>query len=84
MLRLMKLWQRCGRDLRLLWFAMRHPARPLWVWLLALALALYAVQPLNLALPWLGMLDDLVLLPLLLHFALRFLPLEIRAEFARR
>jgi uncharacterized membrane protein YkvA (DUF1232 family) len=84
MLRLMKLWQRCGHDLRLLWFALRHPARPAWVWLLALLLAIYALGPLNFAIPWLGVLDDLVLLPLILNFALKFLPLAIRAEFARR
>jgi uncharacterized membrane protein YkvA (DUF1232 family) len=84
MLRLLRLWRIAGQDLRLLWFALRHPARPLWLLPLVILLAVYAIEPLNIALPLLGMVDDFVLLPLALHLLLKFLPLEIRAGFAAR
>ncbi len=84
MLRLLRLWRLAGRDLRLLWFALRHPGRPLWLWPVAIGLVLYALDPLNIALPLLGALDDLILLPLLLHLAASLLPAPIRAGYQQR
>jgi uncharacterized membrane protein YkvA (DUF1232 family) len=83
MLRLLKLWRLAGRDLRLLWFAMRHRQRPAWLIPVAAGLALYALEPLNLALPIVGAIDDLVLLPLALHCLAALLPARIRADYAR-
>jgi len=84
MLRLLKLWRFARTDLRLLWFALRHRSRPLWLGPAAALLALYAVEPANFALPPLGLVDDFVLLPLLLHALLSFLPADIRAGFLRQ
>jgi uncharacterized membrane protein YkvA (DUF1232 family) len=81
MLRLLKLWRFARRDLRLLYFALRHPGRPAWLWPAAGLLALYALEPANFALPALGAVDDFVLLPLVLHVLLKFLPADIRAGF---
>lgn len=81
MLRLVRLWRLGGRDLRLLWFALRHPDRPAWLWPVALLMAFYAVEPFNFAFPLLGVVDDLFLLPLLLHLLLKGLPPRIRAGF---
>jgi uncharacterized membrane protein YkvA (DUF1232 family) len=83
MVRLFRLWRMARNDLRLLWFALRHRSRPAWLWPAALLLAWYALEPLNLALPLLGAVDDFVLLPLLLHLLLRLLPADIRAGFSR-
>jgi uncharacterized membrane protein YkvA (DUF1232 family) len=84
MLRLLRLWRIAGRDLGLLWFAVRHPYRPAWLLPALILLGVYAIEPLNFTLPLLGAVDDFVLLPLALHVLLRFLPLEIRAGFAAR
>ena len=56
------------------------------MWLLPAVglLAFYALEPVNFALPVLGVIDDFLLLPLLLHLAVRFLPAEIRYDFGRR
>ena len=81
MLRLLRLWRLAGRDLRLLWFALRHPGCPGWLWPVAIGLALYALEPVNFALPLLGALDDLILLPLLLHLVASVLPAPIRAGY---
>jgi uncharacterized membrane protein YkvA (DUF1232 family) len=54
-------------DLRLLWLAMRHPNRPSWLLPATLALGFFAFEPFNFAIPLLGVVDDLFLLPLFLH-----------------
>jgi uncharacterized membrane protein YkvA (DUF1232 family) len=84
MLRLLRLWRIGGKDLRLLWFALRHPNRPVWLLPLAILLGVYAFEPLNFVVPLLGIVDDFVLLPLVLHALLKFLPMEIRDGFAPR
>ncbi len=83
MLRWLRLWRVAGRDLRLLWFALKHRSRPLWLLPAAILIAVYAVEPFNFAVPLLGIVDDLVLLPLVLHLLLRWLPKEILDGFAR-
>jgi len=47
--------------------ALRHPNRPTWLLSATLALGFFALEPFNLAMPVLGVIDDLFLLPLLLH-----------------
>ncbi len=80
--RLLRLWRLGGGDLRLLWFALRHPNRPLWLVPAALLMGVYAFEPFNFAIPVLGFVDDLVILPLVLHAMLKLLPREIRDDFA--
>jgi len=84
MLRLFRLWRLGGQDLGLLWYALRHPGRPAWLIPALALLGIYALEPANFAIPLLGVVDDLVLLPLLLHAMARFLPAEIRSSFERR
>jgi uncharacterized membrane protein YkvA (DUF1232 family) len=83
MLRLFRLWRLARGDLRLLWFALQHRNRPIWLWPAVAVLALYALDPINFTLPVLGFVDDLVLLPLALHVLLKLLPAQVRAEFKR-
>jgi uncharacterized membrane protein YkvA (DUF1232 family) len=84
MLRLFRLWRVAGQDLGLLWYALKHPGRPIWLLPVAAVLGLYALDPANFALPLLGAVDDLVLLPLLLHGVAKLLPAEIRFGFERQ
>jgi uncharacterized membrane protein YkvA (DUF1232 family) len=81
MIRFLRLWRLVAGDLRLLWFALRHPRRPLWLWPALIVLGLYALDPVNFALPLAGLVDDLVLLPLLVHLVARLLPAEIRTGY---
>ena len=67
MRRIFRLWRMSGNDLRLLWQAVRHPNRPTWLLPATLALGFFALEPFNFAIPVLGVVDDLFLLPLLLH-----------------
>lgn len=84
MIRWLKLWRLIAGDLRLLWFALRHRHRPTWLWPVAVLLGLYALDPVNFALPFAGLIDDLVLVPLLVHLAVTLLPGEIKAGYALR
>ena len=78
MRRLFIFWRQGGRDLKLLWRALRHPDRPAWLMPAAVLLAFFALDPLNLAMPVLGAVDDLLLLPLALRALLSALPQHLR------
>jgi uncharacterized membrane protein YkvA (DUF1232 family) len=80
-LRLFRLWRLGRQDLRLLWFALRHRDRPVWLIPAVTLLGLYAFEPLNFAVPLLGVVDDFILLPLALHWLVKLLPAEIRFGF---
>jgi uncharacterized membrane protein YkvA (DUF1232 family) len=67
MRRLFRLWQLGGQDLRLLLSMVRRNDRPRWLVPALLFLLVFALEPLNFALPLLGVVDDFVLLPLLLR-----------------
>ena len=77
------IWRMSKADLRLLWFALKHENRPGWLLPATGCLALYAVSPLNLAIPLLGVVDDVVLVPLALHYLLKLLPVPITRGFAK-
>ncbi len=82
MRRLVMLFWRVSRtDLRYLWFALRHPGRPGWLLPISIGLGLYALSPLNFALPLVGVMDDLVIVPLALHWLLTLLPPALRIDF---
>ena len=84
MKRLFALWRVvAGQDLRLLWFAIRHENRPGWLLPALAVLTLFAVEPLNFAVPVLGTIDEVVLLPLVLHGIVKMLPAHVVDGFAR-
>lgn len=82
MRRLFIFWRQGGRDIKVLWRALKHPDRPRWLVPATLLLAFFALDPANLALPMLGAVDDLVLLPLALRALLSALPQHLRREVA--
>ena len=71
------------RDIVVLWLAARDPRVPLLVKLLAGLVAGYALSPIDLIpdfIPLLGLLDDLLLVPLGIWIVLRLIPSELLAE----
>ncbi len=72
MRRLFRLWRLSGQDLRLLFMALQHPNRPRWLIPAAIALACFAFEPFNFTIPVIGVVDDLFVLPLLLHALVKF------------
>jgi uncharacterized membrane protein YkvA (DUF1232 family) len=80
--RVSMLWVVVKGDVRLLWFALGHAEAPGWLKAGAAALVLYLISPIDLIpdlLPVVGVLDDLVLVPLALRWLLKRLPPHIRA-----
>ena len=65
------------QDAHTLWHALRHPARPVWLRPSVALLALYLLSPIDLipdVLPVIGIVDDLVLIPLVISWMVRLLP----------
>ena len=81
-------WARAiKRDVVVVWFAARDPRTPWGVRLLALAVAAYALSPIDLIpdfIPVLGYLDDVLLVPLGLLLVMRLLPPEVLADARRQ
>lgn len=85
--RLTLLWAVLRGDARQLWFALCHPAAPRWLKLGTALIALYALSPIDLIpdmLPVIGVVDDLVLVPLAIRWLLKRLPPEIAQAAAKR
>lgn len=85
--RLSVLWVALKGDARLMWHALRHPEAPRWLKLGAVGLVLYLVSPIDLipdVLPFIGVVDDIVLVPLAMRWLLERLPPHIRAHAEQR
>ena len=85
--RLTLLWTLVRGDARQLWFALRHPAAPGWLKLGTALVAIYLLSPIDLlpdAIPFIGVVDDLVLVPLAIRWLLRRLPRDVADAAARR
>lgn len=79
--RLLVLWVVVKGDARRLWFALGHPQAPGWLKGGAAAVVLYLVSPIDLipdVLPVIGVLDDLIIVPMALRWLLARLPEHIR------
>lgn len=85
--RLALLWTLFKGDARQLWFALRHPAAPAWLKIGAALIVLYLVSPIDLIpdfIPFVGVVDDLVLVPLAIRWLLSRLPPELSTRSGRR
>lgn len=84
--RVSMLWALVKGDARRLWFALRHPDAPGWLKVGTALLLLYLVSPFDLipeTIPFLGVVDDLILLPLVIRWMLDRLPAGLRADLDR-
>ncbi len=84
--RLSVLWSVIRGDARMLWRALRHPQAPRWLTPAVLLLVAYVLWPVDLipeAIPFLGVVDDVVLVPLAIRFLLGRLPASLQAELGR-
>ena len=85
--RLTVLWTLVRGDLRRLWRALRHPECPAWLKWASLGLVLYLLSPVDLlpdVIPVLGIVDDLVLIPLAVRWLLGRLPRHLIDEIDGR
>jgi len=75
--------QRLKTDLFALYLAARHPQTPWYAKLAVAGCVAYAVTPVDLfpdAIPILGIVDDLIFVPLAIALAVRFVPAPVLAE----
>lgn len=84
--RLALLWTIVRGDARLLWRALRHPLAPGWLKAGVALVVVYVVSPIDLipdVIPFIGVIDDVVLVPLAIRFLLKKLPAAVREDIAR-
>jgi uncharacterized membrane protein YkvA (DUF1232 family) len=81
-------WARAiKRDVLALWLAARDPRVPWYAKALAMAVAAYALSPIDLIpdfVPVLGYLDDLVIVPLGILLVVRLIPAALMTDFRER
>ena len=84
----LKAWARAlKRDVVALWLAARDPRTPWSARIVAGLTAAYALSPIDLipdVIPVLGLLDDLLIVPLGIWLALRLIPPPLMAEMRER
>ncbi len=84
MLKFARQWTRSlKRDVHALWLASRDPRTPWYAKAVAAAVTAYVFSPVDLIpdfIPVLGLVDDLVIVPLGIVLALRLVPADVMAE----
>lgn len=87
MLRLLRRWaETAKRDVLALYLAARDPRVPWYAKLLAAFIAAYALSPIDLipdAIPVIGLLDELIIVPLGIYLVIKLIPPEVMAELRR-
>src|ERR1700719_3818778 len=88
MLRNLKIWARTLiRDVQAIYLAARDPRVPWYARVLAIAVAGYALSPIDLIpdfIPVIGYLDDLIIVPLGIWLVVSLIPEEVMAEYRAR
>ena len=84
MFSVLKIWARAlKRDVHAIYLAGRHPRTPWYAKLIAIAVAGYALSPIDLIpdfIPVVGYVDDLIIVPLGIWLVVWLVPKEIMAE----
>jgi uncharacterized membrane protein YkvA (DUF1232 family) len=84
MLQTLRRWAKgLKSDIVALWFAYRHPLTPWYAKLFTVLVVAYAFSPIDLIpdfIPVLGFVDDAILLPMGIWFALKLVPAPVMAE----
>jgi uncharacterized membrane protein YkvA (DUF1232 family) len=84
MFRILKAWaRRLIRDVHAIYFAAGDPRVPWYVRILAIAVAGYALSPIDLIpdfIPVIGYADDLIIVPLGIWLVVSLIPKEVMAE----
>ncbi len=85
--RLIALWTVVRGDAKRLWIALRHPMSPGWLKGGVALVVLYLISPIDLipdTLPIIGVMDDLIIVPMAIRAMLKRLPPAVQAEIQRR
>lgn len=83
--RLAVIWTLVRVDARHLWRALKHPLSPAWLKWGVAGVVLYLLSPVDLIpdfIPVIGVMDDIVLVPLAIRWLLNRLPQRIRDDIA--
>ena len=79
--------RRLKTEVLALYLAARHPGTPWYAKLFLVAIVAYALSPIDLIpdfIPVLGLVDEIVLLPFAIAFAVKMVPAEVMADCRER
>ncbi len=82
-----KFLKKITANLKIVYFAMRHPLTPWYAKVTGALVLLYALSPLDLIpdfIPVIGLLDDLIIVPAGLYLVLKMLPKDVVKEVRRK
>ncbi len=80
------IWTLVRSDARLLLRALKHSESPGWLKWGVAGVALYVLSPVDLIpdfIPFLGVMDDIVIIPLAISWLLKKLPARVREDIAQ-
>ena len=80
-------WRELKSNVFLLYRSSRDPRMPLRVKILALLIVAYIISPIDIIpdfIPVLGLLDEVILVPIMLSFTMSLIPDEIRQEYQQQ
>ncbi len=81
------IWTLVKLDARLLWRALQHPLSPGWLKWGVAGVFLYLISPIDLIpdfVPVIGLMDDIVLVPLAIRCLLNKLPQRVRDDIDKK
>ena len=84
--RLVVVWTLVRLDARLLWRALRHPLSPNWLKWGTAGIVFYLLSPIDLipdVIPFLGLMDDMVVIPVAIRWLLQRLPQNVQDDVRR-
>lgn len=84
--RLALLWTVVRTDARMMWRALRHPQSPGWLKAGAALVVLYLLSPIDIVpdfIPFVGVVDDIILVPLAIRWMLDRLPPHVADAIGR-
>ncbi|MDO5104040.1 MAG: DUF1232 domain-containing protein [Lautropia sp.] len=87
LLKIRRLFRSTGREIVMLWYALRHPATPLGMKLAILAMGAYLISPIDIVPEFaimLGLVDDLAVLLVGVPFLVNRLPMDVQVDAAAK
>jgi len=86
-MRVRRLWHILRREFRLYFKLFRDPRTPIISKIIMIGTLIYLISPIDIIpdfIPFMGLVDELIVIPLLFYFALKFIPKDVIDDNRRK